>query len=126
MKSVIEHHDHHHWHIGYGMKELFLGLLILVTITAMVRIIETKATESNTLYEACLDACVEKPFGWTTDIPEDFQFDYDRTECIRVCNSMLQQVSGATVSKRSAVELAHVGRDRSATGSLCNDCGSTK
>ncbi len=102
----IEHHDHHHWHLDYTIKELFIGLLILVVILTMVRIVETKATESNTMYEACLDACVEKPFGWASTIPDDFKFNYDRTECIRVCNSMLRQASGAS----------------SAAGSLRNDC----
>ncbi len=102
----IEHHDHHHWHIDWAIKEIFIGLLILVVILTMVRIVETKATQSNTMYDSCLDACVKKSFSWTNNIPDDFEFNYDRTECIRVCNSMHREASGAS----------------SAAGSLRNDC----
>lgn len=87
----IEHHNHHHWHIDWTIKELFIGLLILVAVLNIISIIETKATESNTMYDSCLDACVKKPFGWASNIPDDFEFNYDRTECIRVCNSMLKE-----------------------------------
>ena len=78
--------EHHHWHLDMLLRELFVGVMILVTILTMVRIAEENISQDQDMYNTCLDACVAKPTTWNQN-PQVVNYDPDRVECIRVCNS---------------------------------------
>ena len=68
------------------IRELFTLLMILVVVLTFVRIIEDGLSREQDMYKSCLDACKAKPTYWNQN-PEIINFDHNRNECIRVCNS---------------------------------------
>lgn len=70
-------------------------LLIILVITSMIRIAETKTTENKLIYDKCIDGCSAKHFIGLESGVDSIGFkeenthpilEFDRTTCINNCN----------------------------------------
>ena len=84
----INHEIHHHCKFDKTIEQLFIWLIVLLFAVTMISLLRDGIGEQRDLYNECLDACTEDPFGWTQEVPDDFGYNDGRVECIRVCNSI--------------------------------------
>ncbi len=96
MKTKIE--EHHHWHLDIMLRELFIGVMILITVLTMIRIIDDASSRNEDMYKECLDACTKKPTSWNQN-PQIINYGYDRVECVRVCNSFHYSLTRTTQTR---------------------------
>ncbi len=77
------------------VKQLFYGLIILITVIHTIDIIRDVHTKDIIMYDDCVNACKYKSYSgyklgsdWHPD--SCFVEQYDRTECVRSCEVILE------------------------------------
>ena len=94
MQRKENNDEHIHYHFDGVSKTLCKFLFILLVTISLLGVISAVVTEETTQHSNCLTACSTKHFmgiqiGMDTPVNSYYVKEFDRTECIKDCNTIL-------------------------------------